>query len=150
MDTVIDFLLRSRYVFGVLVAILLVGLALFGQHVSYEQSIGSFFADDDPIMGVYQKAAATFGDDNFVFLVYDDPDVLTPAGLDRAAELAAAVAPEKIPGVLRVESLDAMPLVWALDDALLAVDRLPAFARKLALDAARRTVKNIDLQAPTR
>ncbi len=149
LNTVIELLLRSRYVFGALAAALLVGLALFGGRVSYEQSIGSFFADDDPVMGVYQQAASTFGDDNFVFLVYDDPEVLTPAGLDRTAELAAAVAPEKIPGVLRVESLDAMPLVWALDDALLAVDRLPAFARKLALDAARRTVKNIDLRTNT-
>ncbi|APW59576.1 efflux RND transporter permease subunit [Paludisphaera borealis] len=144
-----DFLLRSRYVFGSLVAVLLLGLALFGERVSYEQSIGSFFADDDPVMGVYQKAAATFGDDNFVFLVYDDPEVISPAGLDRAAELAAAVAPEKIPGVLRIESLDAMPLVWALDDVLLAMDKLPAFAHKLALDAAKRTVKNFDLRTNT-
>jgi uncharacterized protein len=149
LDTVFDLLLRSRYVLGSLVAALLVGLALFGERVSYEQSIGSFFADDDPAMAVYQKAAATFGDDNFVFVVYDDPDIVSPAGLDRAAELAASVAPEKIAGVLRVESLDAMPLVWALDDALLAVDKLPAFARKLALDAARRTVKNIDLRTNT-
>ena len=31
-------------------------------------------------------------------------------------------------GVSRVESLDAMPLLWRIDDALLALDRLPAFA----------------------
>jgi len=146
LDTVFDFLLRFRHVFGAAVVALLVGLALFGERVGYEQSIGSFFAEDDPVMGVYQKAAETFGDDNFVFLVYDDPNVLTPAGMDRAGELAAAVAPEKIPGVLRVESLDAMPLVWALDDALLAVDKLPAIARNAALNAARRAVANLDLK----
>ena len=27
---------------------------------------------------------------------------------------------------MRVESLDAMPLVWSLDDVLIALDRLPA------------------------
>jgi len=149
LDTVIDFLLRSRYAFGVLVAAALVGLALFGERVSYEQSIGSFFAEDDPAMTVYQKAGSTFGDDNFVFLVYDDPDVISPAGLDRASELAAAVAPDKIPGVLRIESIDAMPLVWALDDVLMAMDKLPGIARKLALNAARRTVKNFDLRTNT-
>jgi predicted RND superfamily exporter protein len=129
------------------VAVLLVALAFLGKKVSYEQSIGSFFADDDPRMAVYQKASAAFDDDNFVFLVYDDPELISPAGLDRVAELAAAVAPAQIPSVLRVESLDAMPLVWALDDALIALDRLPAVARKLALNAAKTTIKNVDLKS---
>ena len=70
-------------------------------------------------------------------MVYDDPELLTPAGIDRVAELAAAVAPERIEAVQRVESLDAMPLFWAVDDALLALDRLPALARNLALGAAK-------------
>ena len=47
----------------------------------------------------------------------------------------------------RVESIDAMPLLWAIDDALLALDRLPAFARNFAMNAAKRTVKNIDLKS---
>ena len=115
--------------------------------MSYEQSISSFFADDDPDMLVYQQAARTFGDDNFVFLVYDDPELLTPAGMDRVAELAAAVGPDQVAGVLRVESLDAMPLLWAIDDALLALDRLPAVARKFAMNAAKRSLKNIDLKS---
>jgi predicted RND superfamily exporter protein len=121
-------------------------LGLWGRRVSYEQSINSFFAEDDPYMRVYQQAAKTFGDDNFVFVVYDDPGLLTPQGLDRVAELARAVAPEQIAGVQRVESLDAMPLLWAVDDALLALDRLPAIARNLAIAAAKRTIKNLDLK----
>ena len=48
--------------------------------------------------------------------------------MDRVSELAAAVGPEHIAAVQRVESLDAMPLLWAIDDALLALDRLPAIA----------------------
>nr|WP_303652424.1 MMPL family transporter [Paludisphaera mucosa] len=139
-------MLRSRYVVGSIVLALLAYLVVFGERVGYEQSIGSFFAEDDPAMRVYQDAAATFGDDNFVFLVYDDPEVVSAAGVDRAAELAAAVSPAAIPGVVRVESIDAMPLVWALDDALLTLDKLPNFARKPAMDAARRAVKNIDLK----
>ena len=97
-------------------------------------------------MGVYQEAAKTFGDDNFIFLVYDDPALLTPAGLERVTELAAAVAPDRIPAVQRVESLDAMPLLWSIDDALLALDRLPKMARNLASNAAKRAVKNVDLK----
>ncbi len=87
-------LLSARYVTFSAVVVLLVVLALWGQRVSYEQSINSFFAEDDPYMRVYQEAAKTFGDDNFVFVVYDDPELLTPGGLDRVSELAEAVASE--------------------------------------------------------
>ena len=142
----IGLLLRFRYLTAALATALLIVLVFFGKKVSYEQSIGSFFADDDPYMAVYQKAASSFGDDNFVFLAYDDPELVTPRGLDRVAELAAAVGPDRIAGVMRVESLDAMPLVWSLDDILIALDRLPALARNVALNAARRTIKNVDLK----
>jgi uncharacterized protein len=126
--------------------LLLVALAWFGKRVGYEQSINSFFAEDDPYMAVYQQAAKTFGDDNFIFLVYDDPGLLSPQGLERVSELAAAVAPQRIAAVQRVESLDAMPLLWSIDDALLALDRLPGMARNLAFNAAKRAVKNVDLK----
>ena len=142
-------LLQARYVAFAAVALLLVFLIVFGRRVTYEQSINSFFADDDPAMLAYQKAARTFGDDNFVFLVYDDPELLTPAGMDRVAELAASVDGSKIHGVLRVESLDAMPQLWVVDDLLLTLDRLPAFARNLAVDRARKSLKNLDPKANT-
>lgn len=146
LHPVIGFLIRARFATAVATAVLLVLLVIFGRKVSYEQSIGSFFADDDPYMAVYQKAASSFGDDNFVFLVYDDPELMTPAGLDRVAELAGAVGPDRVAGVLRVESLDAMPLIWSLDDVLTTLDRLPKVARNLALNAAKRTIKNVDLK----
>jgi len=145
-NSVIRALLAARHVTFAVVVILLVALVWGGKRVSYEQSINSFFAEDDPAMRVYQQAAQTFGDDNFVFVVYDDTALLTPDGLSRVSELAAAVAPDRIPGVQHVESLDAMPLLWAIDDALLALDRLPAFARNMALTAAKRTVKDVDLK----
>ena len=123
-------LLAARYVTFTAVVLLLVVLAWSGKRVSYEQSINSFFAEDDPYMRVYQQAAETFGDDNFIFLVYDDPALLTPAGLDRVSELAASVAPDRIAAVERVESLDAMPL--ALVDR-----RRPAGTRPPAQDGSQ-------------
>ncbi|MBV8556016.1 MAG: hypothetical protein JO116_10660, partial [Planctomycetaceae bacterium] len=66
-------LLQARYVSFAAVAVLLGLLIAFGRRVGYEQSIQSFFAEDDPAMNAYQKAARTFGDDNFVFIAYDDP-----------------------------------------------------------------------------
>jgi uncharacterized protein len=143
---VIRALIATRYVTFSAVVVLLAVLALWGHRVGYEQSINSFFAEDDPHMRVYQQAAKTFGDDNFVFVVYDDPELLSPGGMDRVSELAAAVDPARIHGVQRVESLDAMPLFWAVDDLLLPVVRSPAFAWNLAIGAAKRTIKNIDLK----
>jgi predicted RND superfamily exporter protein len=139
-------LLQARFLtFGAIVLLLLLLLG-FGRRVSYEQSIKSFFADDDPDMAKYQAAARSFGDDNFVFVAYDDPALLTPEGMDRVAELADAVGSGAVGGVLRVESLDAMPLLWAIDDGLLALDKLPAFARNLALGTLKKTLKNLDLR----
>jgi predicted RND superfamily exporter protein len=143
---VIRALLAARFATFALIALLLLALMTLGKRVSYEQSIGSFFADDDPYMAVYQRAARTFGDDNFVFLVYQDPDLLSTEGLDRVSELASQVAAANIAGTLRVESLDAMPLLWAIDEALLALDSLPAFARNLALTTAKRAIKNVNLK----
>ena len=118
-----EFLLRYRRVSIAAVALLLVGLIVAGKRVGYEQSIKSFFADDDPAIVDYRRASAAFGDDNFVFVAYDDPDLLTPGGMDRVAELAREVGPGFLPGVDRVESIDAMPLLWKVDDGLIAMDR---------------------------
>lgn len=144
---VIEVLLKARYASLIVITLLLGLLIAFGRRVSYEQSIKSFFADDDPVMAAYQKAARTFGDDNFVFLVYDDPALFSPGGMDRVAELARSVAHEQINGVLRVESLDMMPLLWLVDDGLLTLDKLPAFARKLAVNRLKQSLKNVDLKS---
>ncbi len=143
---VIRALLAARYFTFAVVAILFVALAWTGERVTYVQSINSFFAEDDRYMAVYQQAARTFGDDNLAFLVYEDPELLTTRGMDRVAELAESVGPAHVPAAQRVESIDTVPLVWAIDDALLALDRLPAIARKFAKNAAKSTIKNIDLK----
>ncbi len=140
-------LIGARYATFLAAALATLGLAAFGRRVSYEQSINSFFADDDPDMRVYQHAAATFGDDNFVFVVYDDPELGAPGWADRQEELAGALESGKIQGVKRVERASAMPLAWAIDDALLALDRLPALARRMALDAAKRAARTVAVKS---
>ena len=146
ISPVIRTLLAGRYVAFIAVVVLLVALALWGRRVSYEQSINSFFAEDDPYMRVYQQAAKTFGDDNFVFVAYDDPELLTPRGWTASRSWPRPSDMIAIEGVQRVESLDAMPLLWAVDDTLLMLDRLPDFLRKRALETAKSTIKNIDLK----
>jgi uncharacterized protein len=143
---VIDFLLKARGVSIGAVALLLVVLLIQGKPVRYEQSVRSFFADDDPAIVDYVKASKAFGDDNLVFVSYEDPGLLTPGGMDRVAELAREIGPGQLKGVARVESIDAMPLLWKVDDGLIAMDSLPSFARKLALGTMRKAIKNLDLK----
>jgi uncharacterized protein len=145
MTAVIDFLLKARRVSIAAVALLLVALLISGKRVNYEQSIRSFFAADDPAIVDYCKASDAFGDDNFVFVAYDDPALLTPGGMDRVAELAREVGPSQIEGVTRVESIDAMPLLWKIDDGLIAMDAMPGFARNMAQRAMREAIKNVNL-----
>ncbi len=145
----ISLLLKARNVAFAAVTLLLIGLMLFGQRVSYEQSIKSFFSDNDPVMATYQQAAQSFGDDNFVFVTYDDPAIFTPQGMDRISELAAALGPKTVDGVLRVESLDAMPLLWVVDDTLLKIEGAPGPLRNVILNTAKKALKSIDLSKNT-
>jgi predicted RND superfamily exporter protein len=138
---VISALLRARYITFAAVVGLLVGLILLGRHVEYEQSLTSFFPEGDPDVRAYMRASSTFGNDNVVFVTYDDPDLLTPGGMDRLAELASAVG--GVDAVTDLQSLDRMPLFWQIDDGLVALAKLPAFARKLAVNALRSNVESL-------
>jgi hypothetical protein len=142
---VINFLLKSRGIAFGAVALLLAALVIAGKPVLYEQSVRSFFANDDPALLDYLRASEVFGDDNLVFVSYQDPGLLTPAGMDRVGELTREVGPKQIRGVERVESIDVMPLLWKVDDGLIAMDAMPGFARNLALSAMRKAIKNVEL-----
>ncbi len=128
-------LLRARHLTLLAVVLTLVALLLLGRHVRYEQSLTAFFVDSDPAVLDYQRASAAFGNDNVVFVTYDDPELLTPAGMDRLAELAGSITPATIPAVVDVQSLDRMPLFWQVDDGLLALQKAPSFLRKRLTDA---------------
>ncbi|CAN5681264.1 MMPL family transporter [soil metagenome] len=129
----IRFLIRLRLLsFGAVLALLVV-LALFGKDVQYDQSIQAFFAEDDPAVVAYRDASALFGNDQFIFVCYDDPDLLTPEGMDRVAELASELSAEEIDGVVGMQSLDKIPVFWKLDDYLFALERIPKLGRSIAL-----------------
>ncbi len=139
----IDFLLRARFVTFAAVVGVLVFLLVLDRHVRYEQSLTSFFPAGDPDVVAYQRASAAFGNDNVIFVTYDDPELLTPGGMDRVAELASAVRPGKIEAVTDVQSLDRMPLFWQVDDGLAALVKAPAFARRLAVNALKGNVASL-------
>ena len=140
----LSLLIRARYAVALVVAATLVGLLAWDRHVAYDQSITSFFAADDPTVVEYRRSSSLFGNDNLVFVVYDDPALLTPAGMARVGELAEALGPKHIEAVVDVQSLDAMPQFWRIDDELIRLQNLPAFLRTRAERLAKGLVKNLD------
>jgi hypothetical protein len=128
----------------VTVVLTLIVLVLLDRHVRYEQSITSFFSEHDPDVRRYRAASDAFGNDNLIFIAYDDPKLFTPDGMKRVGELAEAVSPEKIEGVTEVQSLDRMPLFWRIDDELIRIQSLPRFLRAGAIRVAKELVKNLD------
>ncbi len=126
-------LLRARFWLLAVVVLGLIVLLVLNRHVEYNQSLTSFFPNDDPDVLAYQRASATFGNDNVVFLTYDDPELLTAAGMSRVAGLAEAVGPNHIEAVEEVQSMDRMPLFWEIDDRLADLARQASFLREPAL-----------------
>jgi predicted RND superfamily exporter protein len=91
----------------------------------------------------YQRASAAFGNDNVVFVTYDDAELLTADGMQRVAELHEEIEGAGIDAVVDVQSIDRMPLFWELDARLADLARLPAVARGLALKALESSVATL-------
>ncbi len=128
-------LLRLRLVLFILTLVTLGLLVLFGREVQYDQSLESFFADNDPAVVAYREASDLFVDDQFVFVAYEDPDLLTPDGIARVAQLAEDIREANIEGVVSVQSLDELPVFWRLDDSLFLMERLNPLLRRGMLRA---------------
>jgi uncharacterized protein len=122
-------LLRLRFLILAGLVVLLIVLSAIGPRVSYDQSIESFFAPNDPTVLAYRESSSWFGNDQLVFISYDDSSIISPEGIGRVAELASDLREPPIEGVVEIESLDQMPLFWRLDDALLALEKLPKLLR---------------------
>lgn len=107
---------RFRWATWVVVGLVALGLS-FVPPIQFDQSIEGFFPDDHEGLAQYQKTRGLFGEENMVFVAYEDPDLWSPEGMDRLADLAAAIGKDK-DGIDRVESMDAMPLPWRVDEAV--------------------------------
>ncbi len=136
----ISYLIRARWFHFALVLLVFISLSAAGKKVRYEQSIHSFFSASDPDIINYRKASEAFGNDNVVFICYDDPELLSPAGMDRIRELAQAVGPKAIPGILDVQSLESTPVLWQVDEGLASMSRLPKFLRDRAIKTLKASV----------
>src|SRR5579863_9795736 len=93
----VDVLVRFR--FPILAASAVASLlAIFpASRLTFNQSLESLYADDDPHLRDYLASRRLFGGDELVGVVYRDPELFERAGLDRVAGLAADLS--KIRGV---------------------------------------------------
>lgn len=122
---------------GLALAVFSVGQA---SRLEFSRSIETMFDRSDPALPPYHRLARAFGSSEVVLAIYDDPQLFTPAGLDRLREHSRRLA--AIDGVASTMSLADTPL----GDRVIDLETSPA-ARRLvklmegyAIGADHRTV----------
>ncbi len=132
----------------------LVGIALAvvsverSRQLEFVKSIDTMFDRSDPALVPYRRLARAFGSSEVVLAAYDDPDLFTPAGIDRLRSLTNRLG--ALPAVSSATSLASTPL----GDRIIDVEASPT-ARKLvslmegyALGADRRTAAVVCVLKP--
>jgi len=121
------FLVRHRIALAA-VAVVLTGLAVRqSSFLEFSKSIDTMFDRSDPALVPYARMTRTFGSNEAVLAAYDDPNLFTPAGMERLRRLAADL--DDVPGVASTTSLASTPL----GDAIVDLDRglTSGWARRL-------------------
>lgn len=77
------------------------------QRLDFDRSIENMLRRDDPLLPAYRLLKRTFGGDEVVLVAYTDPELMTPAGIGRVANLTELVA--AVPGVNAAQSLTTTP-----------------------------------------
>jgi predicted RND superfamily exporter protein len=120
-------------------------LAVFpASQLTFNQSIESLYAEDDPHLRDYLASRRWFGGDELVGVCYTDPELFEPAGLERVNNLATALS--EIPGVQRESTQDLALNLEAIEKPifkLLFRKQLASF-REQALQLFRRVLVGDD------
>lgn len=120
-------LVRKRFPLF-LVAVVLTAVAVNqAQRLKFSRSIDAMFDRSDPALVPYGRMTRTFGGGEVVLCAYDDPELFSPAGIGRLAELTTRLAAE--PGITSATSLATTPL----GRRIVATDQSPTARRIVAL-----------------
>ena len=109
---------------GLALAVFSVGQA---SRLEFSRSIETMFDRGDPALPPYRRLGRTFGSSEVVLAIYDDPQLFTPAGLDRLREHSRRLA--AIDGVASTMSLADTPL----GDRVIDLETSPAARRLVKL-----------------
>lgn len=129
VDRFVDLLVRFHRLLLVLAVILAVASIGPSRQLSFDQSIESMYAANNPHLQEYIEGKKWFGGDEFVFVAYTDKDLFSEEGLERLEVLADELS--EVKGVAE-GSVQSLP-------RNLAVTKLPFFKnrRKEILEFSR-------------
>lgn len=93
--------------------------------VAFDRSIENMFAPDDPLLVPFRKLKETFGGNEIVLAVYEDPELLDPsgAGITRLAKISERL--QQAPGVQKQGVLS----LAEVNQTLVTLDKLTPFLR---------------------
>jgi predicted RND superfamily exporter protein len=111
----IEWMVDRRWWLVAIAAVLAVVGAVAGRRLALDRSIENMFAADDPILASYRQLQRTFGRHDTVLAVYSDPELATPAGVERVTQLRDKL--KQVEGVVSVVSLADLPGGTAFNDA---------------------------------
>ncbi|HVW00516.1 MAG TPA: MMPL family transporter [Planctomycetaceae bacterium] len=136
---VVDFLIRRRNVLAIIAIALALASIYPALELTFDQSIESLYAPDDPLLRNYLESKDLFGGDEFVAVAYTDPDLLSDAGKARVKKLSEEL--ERVPGVSKGST---QSLTTLLEDTRFPFmkKRLPEileFGRGLVISADHRS-----------
>ena len=103
----IDHWFSYRMAIGLFGTVILAALALAAPEPLYQISLEGLFPAQDPLIQSQQRAREAFGDNRFVLMAYEDPDVLTSEGVARTAQIESQIREiEGVRDVLCLATLD--------------------------------------------
>ena len=103
-----SWLIQWRWVLLAFGSTLVVAAYFPARSLDFDRSFENMFAEDDPLLVPYRQLQRAFGGDDVALAAYDDPDLMTPEGMQRVATLTAKLA--AVDGVESVASLTTTPL----------------------------------------
>jgi predicted RND superfamily exporter protein len=103
-----SWLIRHRHLLACVAVVLAIVSVERARHLEFSRAIDTMFDRSDPALVPYRRLARTFGSSEVVLAAYDDPDLFTPAGIERLAMVTRRLA--DTPGVASASSLAGTPL----------------------------------------
>lgn len=103
--TLLPLFVRYRVVLGVIASLLTLGALIPASQLSFDQSIESLYAKDDPLLQAFRRSKLLFGGDELAMVAYTDPALESAAGKQRMRKLARELS--ELPGLIKssVQSL---------------------------------------------
>ncbi|MCG8585233.1 MAG: MMPL family transporter, partial [Pirellulales bacterium] len=93
-----EWLVRWRLPLLVIGLILAAAAYPLAGRLAFDQTLENMFPPGDPELAKFEKFARTFGGDQLVLAVYEDPELMTVGGIERVRALGKRLADE-LPGV---------------------------------------------------